>query len=213
MQSNDIDLMLEESARVKRSSKLVFGVGVNDVEFKIGAVLDGKKINHRAYSAWLGILERCYSEKKLSIRPTYAGCFVSDDWVYFSNFFGWWKLNHVDGWHIDKDLIFPGNKEYCAEKCLYIPAWLNTFTNEHAATKGLYPIGVSYEQQSKKFKAKICHMGKHINLGRYSSPESAHNAWFEYKMSIAMSYKATCELIHPKLHDGLIAKIQTMKCF
>lgn len=209
-QSDFIDKILEASERVKAYSKPVFGVGINDVNFRIGGNFNGRKINHRAYSAWMGIFERCYSEKKLKSRPTYNGCFVGEEWIFFSNFFRWWKNNHVDGWHIDKDLLLPGNKEYCAERCVYIPAWLNTFSNEHAATKGEYPIGVTYEKESRKFKAKICHMGKHINLSRYSNPIDAHNAWFKEKIRIAKSYKDACDSIHQDLYHGLIAKIQSM---
>lgn len=211
MQSKDIDDLLESSQRVKRVGKLAFGVGVNDVSFKIGLRVNGKKINHRAYSAWLGMLERCYSEKKLNTRPTYTGCFVSEDWVYFSKFFEWWEVNHVDGWHLDKDLLCPGNKEYCSEKCLYIPQWLNSFTNDHGSKRGPLPIGVTFDNRSGRFKAAINLNGKSKNLGRFSNPESAHAAWFSAKLRLAQSYKSICDSIHPDLHAGVINKVVLIK--
>lgn len=48
-QSDFIDNILESSERVKAYSKPVFGIGINDVNFRIGGNFNGRKINHRAY--------------------------------------------------------------------------------------------------------------------------------------------------------------------
>lgn len=210
-QCKELDEILENLPRVKKSPCLSFGIGINDVSFKIGARIGGKKINHRAYSSWLGMLERCYSEKKLITRPTYTGCYVSDDWIYFSKFYAWWKENYTDGWHLDKDLLLPGNRMYCSDRCLYIPQWLNSFTNDHGSKKGDHPIGVTFDRDSGRFKASINVDGKRLNLGRFSNPDSAHNAWFREKLRAAESYRDICDAIHPDLHKGVLRKVMLIK--
>lgn len=43
----------------------------------------------KVYRTWKGMLERCYSEKYLSKKPTYKGCSVDEDWHNFQNFASW----------------------------------------------------------------------------------------------------------------------------
>lgn len=207
----DIDKILEQSLRSGKPGRLAFGVGINDVAFKIGARFEVKKINHRAYLSWMAMLERCYSDKKLQSRPTYIECYVSKDWLLLSNFFAWWKENYVNGWHLDKDLLCPGNKEYRPDNCLYIPQWLNSFTNDHAAGRGAFPIGATFDKETGKFRAYVNIDGKKKNLGRFSDPYSAHNAWFEEKMKAAESYRHFCDSIHPHLYKGVIQKVMLIK--
>jgi len=153
--------------------------------YGVGVVGDNvTKINGRTttlYNAWVGILERCYSEKLHKLYPTYLGCTVSDDWKYLDNFKIWFENNYRDGWEIDKDLLLRGNKLYSAETCRYIPKPLNNLLKENwkLSTKGL-PLGVTerYNCKSEPYNASVC-LGRSqkVSIGNFRTPELAFSAY------------------------------------
>lgn len=204
-----------ESTPSKRKSKgLVHGFGVNDSNHSVSMKVNGRTYRHSAYEAWVGIIRRCYSLRLHEKRPTYAGCEVGYEWMVFSSFNEWWKLNHVDGWAIDKDLLNPLSKTYSSDNCLYIPASLNSFTTAHDSKRGLYPPGASFHSGTGKFRSLVSGgNGKMISLGLYSTPIEAHKAWYKKKIEIAYEYKEVCDRIHPDLFSGLLRKIESMKEF
>lgn len=211
MDREEIDRAIELTSPVKRS-KLVCGIGVNDCSHATLIRIDGKIVPHRAYAAWEGMIKRCYSSSTQLRNPSYIGCTVCDEWLYFSNFFKWWKDNFVEGWQLDKDLLNPGNREYSPENCLYVPRCLNAFTNDRRESKGEVLIGINWCMRGKKFTARVCTgSGKRKYLGYFDSPEEAHLAWYDAKMEIAIGYKDLCDSIHPRLHSALIRKIESMK--
>lgn len=191
----------------KKTKKLVFGVGLNDFS---PTKVNGVQIKSR--QVWSDMLKRCYSERYQREKPTYKGCSVSDEWLKFSSFKEWFDLNYVDGYAIDKDILFPGNKVYSKETCVFIPRKLNQFITA-TSFHGEYPIGVSFNKCKGKFKASISHEDRTIYLGYFSSPMSAHMAWFDKKMSLAHGYEDLCDKLHPKLFSGLISKVNSMRCF
>ena len=75
-------------------SKLVCGVGVNDLGYRTQINEEvtkngGKRIQKpvfqcKYYAAWKNMLERCYSKKFLESRPTYIGTSVCSEWLYAS---------------------------------------------------------------------------------------------------------------------------------
>ena len=91
-------------------SKLVFGVGVNDGSRP--TKIDGKKV--KEYGLWQSMLERCFSEKLQTRYPTYKGCSVSTNFLNYSFFYDWCKVQigfrNVDengrSWCLDKDILF-----------------------------------------------------------------------------------------------------------
>lgn len=103
----------------------VYGVGfMGDGPFK--SSLAGKET--RAYTAWHGMMERCYSESFQKENPCYSGCFVCDEWHNFQNFALFFYSNFPDDgklYHLDKDTRFVENKEYSPEKCRIILAEIN----------------------------------------------------------------------------------------
>lgn len=98
-----------------------FGVGT----YECSILIDGKKTNSPAYEAWRGMLRRCYDTKFQDMkRPTYKGCFVNECWHNFQNFALWYynEPYYTKGWHLDKDIIERGNKEYGPSKCTFYTA-------------------------------------------------------------------------------------------
>ena len=162
-----------------KQKRLVYGVGVNDVPGGAGKLCDGKFQHDPFYTAWHGMLMRCYSEKYQLRYPTYLDCKVIDEWLRFSAFKAWMADQPWGNRSLDKDLIAPGNKVYGPDFCAFIPAWLNNFMNQNTASRGPWPLGVSLIKRSKlvRFSATIESDGKSVTLGRYVTPEEAHKAY------------------------------------
>lgn len=206
-QQNEFELIMESTPRKRISSVKVYNVGINDSSFQTSAHINGNQVKHRAYSTWKHMLGRCYSKKCQDKQKTYIGCSVCDEWLVFSNFYSWWKENHVDGWELDKDLLISGNKIYSPDRCLYVPVSLNLSTVLRDSARGDYPLGVYFCKG--KFKAQIGNgVGSRIFLGYYTSMLDAHKAWLDAKLEIIKERKELCDSIHPNLYDGIVSIIK-----
>ena len=80
------------------------------------------------------MISRCSSGYG-TVRPSYSNCSVAvpfEDKQYFLN---WWNVQPFAGarddlgrsYHLDKDVIVPGNTVYGPETCVFIPAAINSF--------------------------------------------------------------------------------------
>ena len=169
-----------------KTKKLVYGVGFNDADYvvkkmEIIGYVNGKKKQRLVwecpyYRAWCGMLERCYSAKYQERWPTYIGCSVSEDWERFSNFRSWMMEQDWEGKHLDKDLLFEGNKVYSGDKCVFVTKVVNLFTTDRGNDRGEWMIGVSWHKSTNKFRAQ-CHntfTKKNEHLGLFTSEIEAH---------------------------------------
>lgn len=170
------------------AKKLVLGVGINDANYAVAPKIDGKQVKCKIYDAWRGMLRRCYDPKFLETRPTYLGCSVDNAWHSFMNFRAWMLTQEFEGKQLDKDLLYPGNKVYSKDTCVFISSALNSFLLESTATRGLLPLGVS--AKGDKFQANcqnpLTKTTKY--LGLFNTPEEAHYAWKKYKHELALEY-------------------------
>ena len=96
------------------------------------------------------------------------------------------------GRDLDKDLLFHGNKVYGPAACVFISDGLNNFTNDHAAVRGEWPIGVYWHKQSGKLMARCWNpfTGKQEYLGLFTCPDAAHEAWRSRKHALALQIAA-----------------------
>ena len=180
-------------------AKLVCGVGVNDGRYS--ATVNGKIL--KEYDVWKTFLRRCYSPKYQRVWLTYVGCSVSENFKNYSYFHEWCQ-NQIgfgqEGFELDKDLLFKGNKVYSEETCLFLPSQLNSLLLSCKATRGGLPIGVCAHGQ--RFKADCC--SKHI--GYFDTPEEAFHAYKQVKEAFikaqAEKWKA---LIDPRAYAALRA--------
>lgn len=176
-------------------NRLVHGVGINDAEYKthICKTVDGvTRAIWRCpfYKVWSGMLERAYSEKCHDKHPTYRDVTVNEPWHTFSVFRLWMENQTWMGNEIDKDILFPGNREYSEDKCVFVPASLNSFLADSRSNRGKYPLGVTWDSSSNKFKSTCRNpfIQKVENLGRFDDPNEAHNAWRKRKHELACRY-------------------------
>lgn len=181
--------------------KLVCGVGINDFP----ATLQSDCSVWVAYKTWYNMLARCYSNSKIPRLAVYSGCTVSSDWLSFSNFETWFTKHHVPEWHLDKDLLFPGNKVYSANTCIFIPKELNFLLTASGRSRGLYPLGVVYHKS--RFIARASQYGCCENLGSYLTPQLAHRAWQLAKADYIEFYPVT----DPRIRAALDLRVTQLR--
>ena len=185
---------------IMRPKKLVYGVGINDADyvtqrFETIGCADGKqKLVWKClfYQTWSDMLKRCYSEKYQEKKPTYRGCTVSDAWLTFSNFKNWMEKQDFEGEHLDKDLLFEGNKTYSADTCVFVSRMVNNFTTDREAARGEWMIGVSWHKGMSKFKSDCRNpfTKKGEYLGLFTSELEAHQVWLKRKLELAKDLAA-----------------------
>ena len=171
-----------------RKGKLVFGIGVNDVDYVAFSEVHGIKEVCPFYRSWYEMLRRCYSEVYQRKQPTYVGCSVCDDWIYLSRFKAWMETQDWQGKVLDKDLLIEGNKFYSPDTCVFVTQAVNNFMTDTRAKRGIYPIGVCFDKESGKF-ATYCRnpfTKKGQTVGRFHCPMEAHKAWQRRKHEHAL---------------------------
>lgn len=160
----------------------------------------------KLYTAWKGMLERCYTEKSLAKCPTYLGCSVSDNFKNFT-FFKEWAEKQVgsdkDGWNLDKDILVRGNKIYSEDTCCFVPQEVNKiFTNMKNTNSGL--VGVN-KRPTGKYYATVKHSGKIHYLGSYATEVEAFQAYKQAKEKFvkdtAMEY---IDIIDLRVYNALM---------
>ena len=157
----------------KRYTPTVRGVGFLGVGNRKATV--GGKMTP-AYQTWGGMMKRCYDPSHSVRNPTYIGCTVAPEWHNFQVFAEWYHAQTIgDGWELDKDLTVKGNKVYSAETCAFVPREINTLLINCKASRGDLPQGVS--RFRGRYKARIRVRGKQQNIGTFSTPEAAFEAY------------------------------------
>jgi hypothetical protein len=194
-------------------SKLVYGVGINDADYAVTSTIDRKK--KHCYDTWKGMLRRCYNEPYQLKQPTYKGCTVAPEWHRFSNFKAWHdQQNYTEGMQIDKDIIYPGNKVYGPETCVYVSKRLNMLFTKADAIRGKYPIGVVKHpikgKRVKIFQSRINMHGKYSSLGYYHTAEEAHEAYVQGKIKYIQDYYLI-EETDQRIIDGLNRWIDVLR--
>ena len=146
-----------------QKQKLVYGVGVNDIDEPVK--INGKPL--KFYNTWKSMLKRCYSEKYQAKNPTYVGCGVCDEWLVLSNFKVWFDANYRTGMELDKDILIPSNKVYSPDTCQFVPHHINSLLTDDGANRGDYPLGVRARKPNPK-------TGKRVNVTYEASCRDGH---------------------------------------
>lgn len=161
------------------------------------------------------MLKRCYDPKYHNSRPTYIGCTVCDEWLYFSKFKEWFDKNYRYDLeeqgiklHLDKDLLSKDIKTYSPDTCCFIPSEVNLFMTNKKSTNYSGATGVCLDKNKKKWRARIkeFNTGKNKNLGYFDNIKDAEIAY-----SIARNNEATKVKKYLKglgYEDSLISRIR-----
>ena len=109
---------------------------------------------------------------------------------------------------LDKDILVKGNKIYSPGTCVFVPENINLLFIKSNATRGKYPIGVSYDKSKNKFVSHCNNgKGKQIKLGIFNNSIDAFNAYKEFKENIikqvADEYKNKYPQFPQKLYNAM----------
>jgi hypothetical protein len=168
--------------------KLIYGIGINDSPFTQPQHVyeytdDGKKRlvgSCPYYMRWRTLLQRCYHLKTLEKHPTYFGCSVSPDWLRLSNFIEWVDSQPNKNWqncHLDKDLLFKGNKLYSPDTCVFVDRSVNNFLTDRKNSRGKYLLGVTKNKGRFRSRCNNPLTCSEVFIGNFSTELEAHSAW------------------------------------
>lgn len=160
---------------------LIYGIAINNADYKVKPVINGKQITCPYYRTWFSMIQRCYSTSFHKKWPTYAECSVTNEWLHFLTFKAWMEKQDWKGKHLDKDIMFPRNKIYKPGACVFVSAKINTLLVDCAASTGKYPKGVCFDKAEGKFIARMRVNGKSKRLGLFVSPVEASKAYRKAK--------------------------------
>lgn len=159
---------------------MVFGVGFFGEGSYISRGFKCKKKTPQ-YQAWENMLARCYYPKT-NRYSAYGGSGVTvcKEWHNYQTFAKWFDENYQEGYHLDKDIILKGNKEYGPDTCCFVPQEINGLLVV-SQTNDL-PVGVKYSRNKKKYTT---HLNKK-SLGTYDTINEAKRVYNEEKACYIM---------------------------
>lgn len=177
----------------------------------------GKNKKHtKVYTTWHSMISRCYDPYYLNKYPTYINCYVCNEWHNFQNFAKWYEENYYEieneKMHLDKDILFKGNKIYSPETCIFVSERINTLFVKRQNDRGEYPIGCDYHKATNKIRVR-CNIienkkSKNITLEYFplNKPFQAFTCYKNFKENyikqMADEYYSK-ELIPKKLYDAM----------
>lgn len=191
--------------------KLSFGGVINDADYTVSPKISGVKVRCPAYTSWKNILIRVFSESYQHKQPTYKGCTICDEWLSFMSYRAWWVKNYQQDFHLDKDFIKPGNKEYSPEHCIFIPQWINAIVSGHDAKRGDSPIGVTFDKRYNLFIARVGSgkTGEKKYIGSFNTQQDAALAYKKEKLNLIHDLKHEIDMIDTRLYSGIVACIKS----
>lgn len=171
--------------------KLVYGVGLNDANYVVSPMINGKRFHCPFYLKWKAMLERCYSNRCKGEFPSYAECRVDQRWLVFTEFKKWMELQDWKGKHLDKDILIEGNKIYSPDNCVLVDQRINSFFICQSGE--CVKQGISWHKKNGKFIARFSNVctGKLEHLGYFSDKDEAHLAWRRRKHELALDLAKT----------------------
>lgn len=164
----------------------------------------GKKLIARR--KWESMLRRCYSNKSLMSFPAYNGCEVCEEWFDYQVFAEWFHNHYIEGFELDKDILFKGNKIYSPKTCCFVPGNINKLLESNKAKRkpgGI--IGTYWLPKRDRWQSQCKTQTGRITLGYYQKQEDAFQAYKMFKekliKEVAEEYK---HQISEQCYDALI---------
>lgn len=156
------------------------------------------------YTAWKNMFKRCYSNIEHNKNPSYKTCVVDPRWHCLQDFAEWFELNYVEGFELDKDILFKGNKIYSPETCCFVPHEINSLILTSKASRGAYPLGVY--KDGNQFVARLTiGNGEILYVGRYNTVLETFDCYKVAKekriKKLANEWKGRIE---PQVYNALI---------
>ncbi len=203
---------------------LVWGVGINDVDeptkYKVYPEerLPSGRFKYEIcpyYHKWRSMIQRCYSTKYQEKQPTYVGCTVSPEWLYFSIFKKWMKSQQWVDLHLDKDFLSEGNKVYSEDACVFIHGTVNSFILDCGANRGGLLLGVTLMKVKYRSQCRnpllVVQVGQYI--GTFDTELEAHLAWKKRKHYYAVQLASSEYVTDDRVREVLRNKYKNFTVF
>lgn len=203
-------------AKIKRDPSghmLVCGIGIRDIP----SCIPGTQRQATWYKTWQGCIVRCYDKRNLKLFPSYKGCTLDPRWVKASAFKKWFDKHYVEGYHLDKDILVPGNKVYGPDTCCFVPPKINYLLLSCKRARGKYPQGISLYRPTNRLKVCLRRFGEKENLGYFATNEldqavACYNtAKRDHIIAVAREYFSE-GLITAKVKNALVRRARDF-CF
>ena len=161
--------------------KDIFGVACFGIG-KYTARVNGKM--SKCYGHWFNMIIRCYDVTSTRASTYHGKVTVCEEWLNYQDFAEWYYSNYdesyMSDWHLDKDILSPGNCLYSPKNCCMIPKELNAIFKDNNRSKYGYLRGT--HKKDNKFQASISIDGRQRYIGLYST-EEAHEEYILSKKS------------------------------
>ena len=143
------------------------------------------RIHTDEYIEWKNMAKRCFDEEFKKKYPTYKDVTLDEYFYNFQNYGSWREENYyeVDGehMHLDKDILYKGNKIYAPDKCIFVPEHINTLFTKRDNDRGDCPIGVHYYKTTGKYMASCSTLNGRKHLGYYNTSREAFLVYKQFK--------------------------------
>lgn len=152
-----------------------------------------------AYKFWFQMIRRCYDEDYHKKYPSYKDCTAEDYFLNYQNFAKWFYEHpeYVKDYHLDKDILYKGNRQYSRKTCCFVPREINNLLHTNRERRGKYPLGVTKETNRNVFMARCSVNSGNVVLGYFDNPEEAHKAYIVAKethvRSVAEKYQGSID--------------------
>lgn len=161
-----------------------------------------------SHNVWQGVIERCYFGNT-SRSSSYNDCTICDEWLTYSNFKKWFEdpeNGYQEGYHLDKDILVKGNRQYAPNKCCFVPNEINALLIKQKKRKSSLPIGVC-QVKSGRFVARVNSGKPTHHIGTFNTPEDAFQAYKiakeQYVKELAEKYFQEGKITE-KVYDALM---------
>ncbi len=166
----------------------VYGVGMNDANYKVKPTIKGKTRVCPFYARWKDMITRAYSDRFHEKYLTYRDVTVCEEWHLFSNFKKWMEEQDWEGKELDKDILYPNNKVYSPTTCCFAKKEVNGIFSGRIKPRSKYLIGVSFYERRQKYTAQIAIHGKKKHLGYFDSEDEAYRSYVVAKISYIKTF-------------------------
>lgn len=138
-------------------------------------------------SMWYGMKSRCSPGLAQNKRSNYHGCSIAFTGI---DEFKAWAIEqpgydcfdeHGNRYHLDKDLICPGNKIYGPDFCALVPARINTLMLDCGSKE---TTGASFHKATGKWQSRVQTPEGRLYLGLFDTKQLASYVWKSHKAAV-----------------------------